>query len=254
MWAVVIELIKLLNAQMTEHSVEEFVTTYQSRTPLALGELWGIPIMLRLGLLETIRVVAQDIINSRRDGNAAHMWADRLVASCARKHEEVVNILYQMTRSGLKISNNFALAMAQRLQGADPLLSIVTAWLEQQLSLQGQQLEEVFNAEKHRNESHLVRLRNSIISLRFVSYQNWADFVERQSYVEQLLRQDPLGLYNQQDFDSRDLCRHEVERIARVNKTLSETHVALAVVQMCKESHKKYVNIAFHVVRTSVLE
>lgn len=42
-------------------SINNFVTAYQSVTALKLGELWAIPIMLRLALIENIRRIAVHI-------------------------------------------------------------------------------------------------------------------------------------------------------------------------------------------------
>jgi hypothetical protein len=39
-------------------SLSRFVAAYQTVTPLRLGELWAIPIMLRLALIENLRRVA----------------------------------------------------------------------------------------------------------------------------------------------------------------------------------------------------
>ena len=57
-----------------------FVAAYQTITPLQLGELWAIPIMLRLALIENLRRAAARIIAKRRDRNLADLWADRFGA------------------------------------------------------------------------------------------------------------------------------------------------------------------------------
>ncbi|HEX6305322.1 MAG TPA: glucoamylase family protein [Anaerolineales bacterium] len=55
---------------------------------------------------------------------------------------------------------------------------------------------------------------NCFTSLRTLSAQNWKDFFEEHSLVEQLLRADPAGIYSQLDFDTRDRYRAEVEKLA----------------------------------------
>ena len=46
-------------------SLSRFVAAYQTVTPLLLGELWAIPIMLRLALIENLRRVAVRIAAGR---------------------------------------------------------------------------------------------------------------------------------------------------------------------------------------------
>jgi len=55
---IVLELIRHADGQVDPESLEEFVKAYQQVTHLRLGELWAIPIMLRLALIENIRRVA----------------------------------------------------------------------------------------------------------------------------------------------------------------------------------------------------
>jgi len=54
-----------------------FVAAYQSVTTLKLGELWAIPIMLRLALIENLRRVAVRIGIDRDERDTANTWADR---------------------------------------------------------------------------------------------------------------------------------------------------------------------------------
>ncbi|TVP76235.1 MAG: hypothetical protein EA352_06265 [Gemmatimonadales bacterium] len=54
-----------------------------------------------------------------------------------------------------------------------------------------------------------------ILSLRTLANQDWRDVVEALSGVEQILRQDPCGVYTRMDFRTRDRYRNEVERISR---------------------------------------
>ena len=54
-----------------------------------------------------------------------------------------------------------------------------------------------------------------MISLRVLSAIDWNEFFEQHSQVERTLRDDPAGVYAQQDFATRDRYRRIVEEIAR---------------------------------------
>ena len=66
-----------------------FVSTYQTVTPLRLGELWAIPIMLRLALIENLRRAAARIGAGRADRNHADYWADQMTAMAAKDPSRV---------------------------------------------------------------------------------------------------------------------------------------------------------------------
>lgn len=238
-YGLVLELISLVNGQISEENIYQFVKSYQTVVPLNIGELWGIPIMLRLGLLENIRRVADGIINRRKDCNLADQWADKLLAAADKSSKNVVEILFQMSQSDPKISNSFVLQISQRLQGSDPLLSVINTWLEQQLSTKGLDVDSICRAERHANHVDQITMRNSIQSLRFINIFNWMDFVENLSYTESILRKDPSGIYVLQDFDSRDACRHVVEGIAHHNK-INEQQVATAALKLAIQSQNQY--------------
>ena len=66
---------------------------------------------------------------------------------------------------------------------------------------------------------------NSITSLRFLGANDWRDFVETHSLVEQALRTDPAQVYGAMDFATRDRYRHGIEEIAK-RSTLEEYEIA----------------------------
>ena len=53
------------DGRVDAETISRFVAAYQSVTPLRLGELWAIPIMLRLALIENLRRMA---VRVTRDG------------------------------------------------------------------------------------------------------------------------------------------------------------------------------------------
>lgn len=60
--------------RIESETLSRFIDSYQSVTPLKLGELWAIPIMLRLALIDNLRRMASGLCvmeqtaNSRRNG------------------------------------------------------------------------------------------------------------------------------------------------------------------------------------------
>jgi hypothetical protein len=57
-----------------------FIKSYQSVSVLTLGELWAIPIMLRLALVENLRRIAARITDEMEMRDRADLWADRMIA------------------------------------------------------------------------------------------------------------------------------------------------------------------------------
>src|SRR5678815_1463534 len=68
---IVLEIISHSDGRVDITSLTSFIASYQTETILTLGELWAIPIMLRLAVIENIRRVAGKIALDEIDHNLA---------------------------------------------------------------------------------------------------------------------------------------------------------------------------------------
>ncbi len=196
-------------------SLSRFVDAYQCATTLTLGELWAIPIMLRLALIENLRRVAARVMANWADRDLANEWADRLSEVAERDAKSVVLVVADMARSAPPMTCAFVAELARRLQGQRATLSQPLAWVEQMLSESRLSIERHSQLDAQQQAVDQVSISNSIASLRLLSTTDWRDFVEHMSHVETVLRSDPAGVYPAMDFASRDHYRHVIERLAR---------------------------------------
>ncbi|MBI4863725.1 MAG: cyclic beta 1-2 glucan synthetase [Candidatus Riflebacteria bacterium] len=212
---IALELIAHLDGRIDAESVTSFVASYQVTTPLRLGELWAVPIMLRLGLIENLRRVATRIATGHRDRNLAVAWANHLIGVADKEPANLILVLADMARSRPVLSTAFVAGFSGQLRGKNPTLVLPLSWLAQRLSETAQSIEECVHQETQKQSADQVSMSNSIASLRLLSAIDWRDFVEALSVVEQTLRGDPSGVYGAMDFATRDRYRHVVEDVAR---------------------------------------
>ncbi|WP_295446814.1 glycoside hydrolase family 94 protein [uncultured Thiodictyon sp.] len=212
---IALEIIAHGDGRVDPETLSRFVAAYQGVISLRLGELWAIPIMLRLALIENLRRVAARIAGSRTGHNLADAWADEMVAMAARDPKNVILVIADMARSQPPLSSAFVAEFARRLQGQSPALALPLTWIEQNLADAGLTTEELVQAENQQQAADQISISNSIGSLRFLGAMDWREFVETMSVVECTLRRDPGGVYGRMDFATRDRYRHVVERIAK---------------------------------------
>jgi cyclic beta-1,2-glucan synthetase len=230
---IALETISHGDARVDPESLTLFVSSYQSVTPLTLGELWAIPIMLRLALIENLRRIAAGIAFSRESRNLADLWADRMAGAVESDPTSLVLIVADMSRSDPPMNGAFIAELTRRLQGHGAALSLPLTWVEQRLAEQGTGIEQTVNGEIRQQATEQVSVANSIVSLRFLSDMDWRKFVESQSVVEHILLEDPAGQYGSMDFATRDRYRHAIERIAKYAHCM-EQEVASRAVELCK--------------------
>ena len=219
---IALEMISHGDGRVYPENLSSFVAAYQSVTPLKLGELWAIPIMLRLALIENLRRVAARIAADRIDRNRADYWADQMTEIAAKDPKSLILAIADMARSNPPMVSSFVAELTRRLQGQGPALALPLTWIEQRLSEAGLTIEQLVRSENQQQAADQVSMSNSIGSLRLLGAMDWREFVETMSIVEQTLREDPGGVYGKMDFATRDRYRHVVEKAAKSSPLLRE--------------------------------
>jgi cellobiose phosphorylase len=211
--------------------LSRFVAAYQTVTVLKLGELWAIPIMLRLALIENLRRVGVRMATGRADRDLANVWADQMMETAESDPKSLILVIADMARSSPPLGSAFVAELTRRLQGQSPSLALALTWIEQQLAESHLTIDQLVQLEAQVQASHQVSISNSIGSLRLLSAIDWREFVEQMSVVERILREDPAGVHASMEFATRDSYRHATEQIAR-HSALSESEVAAKAVEL----------------------
>lgn len=222
------------DGQLGLDSLMHFFAAYQQVQPLRLGELWAIPIMLRLALIENLRRVAVAVADSRDERNLAEKWSERMLDVAHREPKGLILVVADMTRSDPPLTPPFVAELVRRLHGHSTALAMPLSWLEQRLAESNQTTDQLVQLEAQHQAADQVTVSNSIGSLRLLAATDWSAFVESLSTVDKTLRDDPAGIYSAMDFATRDTYRHAVEQIARDTRA-NEDDVAHAAIQAARD-------------------
>lgn len=232
-YRIALEIIAHGDGRVDPESLCRFVAAYQEVASLQLGELWAIPIMLRLALIENLRRVAVRVADNRRQRDLANHWADQMTQVAESNPSGLILLVADMARSNPPITSAFVAELARRLQGQSPALTLALSWITHRLAEAGQTIEQQIQNEIQQQAAEQVSIANSIGSLRFLGTMDWREFVETMSVVEHTLRQDPADVYAHMAFATRDLYRHAIEQIAR-RSSYTEGEVAQHALQLAQ--------------------
>ncbi|MGA7614633.1 MAG: glucoamylase family protein [Thermoanaerobaculia bacterium] len=197
-----LELIRHGDGRLDLERLTRFVTAFQTVAPLTMGELWAWPSMLKLALIENLRLLTDGFV----EGRAARLAAD--------------DALSRMEKDDLPVSlpdplpDAFVARLRQRMREYDPRVSPLVAAVDVALAARGTTPEDAVRRENQRHATDQVSTSNVVTSLRSCATLDWSRFVELVSPVEEILRRDPAGVYPRMDFQSRDRYRHAVEELA----------------------------------------
>lgn len=227
------ELVLHLDGKIDGESLTRFVDAYQTVRVLKIGELWAIPIMLRLALIENIRRVSIRIFLSEMDRILADKWAHKILEAAEKNPKGVITVVSELSQSDPPMSSAFVAEMVRRLQGQSLILEIPLKWMEQRLSELGLTVEQSVQYGLQQEAADRVSIGNSIESFLLVDSMDWRGFVEETSLVERTLRTDPVHVYGKMDFATRDRYRHVIERLSK-RSPLSEVDVAKKAVALAE--------------------
>ena len=234
-YALALALVAHTDAGLDEARITRVVDAFQSEAPLRIGEIWAVPTMLRLALLENLRRLADEMLRAWAGRRQADEWGAR--------------DLEPGPRTGLPWpggrcrpidtapvgdpASAYVVRLMELLRdqgpGAAPALDRVSSELERH----GVDAALLLRDEHRRQAANQLSIGNAVTSLRLLSALDWNAFFERASRVETMLRDDPSGVYRRQDFSTRDRTRQSVERIAK-GSGVEEVEVARRAVEAAK--------------------
>jgi cyclic beta-1,2-glucan synthetase len=196
-YGIAISLISHTDSHLDDMQILRFVRAYQEVTPLTTGELWTVPTMLRLALLENLRRLAEQMLATRSERERAVAWVRQ--AAAAR-----VPPLPSDPSDAFLVSWHQAV---RDLGNTPPIVWDVAG-----------DLTDVLQREHRRQAANQVSVANCVTSLRLLNAIDWNEFFERASLVEEVLRTDPTGVYRRQELATRDRYRQAVEQMAKASK------------------------------------
>ncbi len=249
-----VEIISHTDGRVNLRTLVNFINAYQSVNTLKIGELWAIPIMLRLALIENLRRIAIQIAVDIESKNFAAYWADSLIETLENDPKNLVLVIADMAREKPVMDSSFVAEFTRKLQEKGTVMALPINWMEQQLTDTGYNTAEMVHIENQKQAADQLSVSNSISSLRFLNTNDWREFVEETSLVEKILRRD--AVYPLMDFHTRDHYRHSVERIAKKSKS-SEIEIAAKAIELAEKdtgNDERKKHIGYYLVDRGVQE
>jgi cyclic beta-1,2-glucan synthetase len=211
--------------------LRRYVGAYQRVQPLGIGELWAVPLVLRLVLLENLRRIADQVAAEIALEAEANAHADVLLASDSLVEPERADLARALGQ--LHERPAFAVELVHRLRhqgGAAPAaLELLSATLEESHG----SVDDLIHREQAATVALNTTVRNVFTSLRLIAASDWRAFFEEVSLIDASLRRETR--FAMLDFATRDRYRHAIEDLARLARR-SELEVTRALIQELRAS------------------
>src|SRR6266480_617169 len=239
-YQVAAEMVAETDGALEPDIIRRFLAAFQAITPLDIGELWALPLMLRLQLLECIRALAIQVDQQQRESEEADFWANRLITAVRHSSPRLLKIMEQLVERHPEPTPHFASELVAHLYDDEGALPVVSGWLERSLR---SPLLEVMQQEHRHQAVQQTALTNAINSCRRLAQVQWRELFQSTSWAESELAADPAGVYARMDFETRDRCRSAVEEIARWSNCSEQKTIdhALALAKAAQDQVARHV-------------
>ncbi len=235
LYSALLTLLGHTDSRLDEEYLLRFVSGYQEISPLTIGEVWAVPIMLRIGLVENLRRLSRAAVSFLRAELAADEWAERLLLATRDAADTLPSLLGTIDVETRGMPPAFFARFARRLGEVEYGGDAINAWIERRLSAENIVLEDAAVQAQQEQAADQVSIANSITSIRFLDALDWREFFERVSVAEEILRRDPAQTYAVMDFGSRDRYRHALEVLAR-RSDAGEIDIAQRAVVLARDA------------------
>lgn len=229
-YRVAAEMVAVTDGVLDANTIREFIQGFQSVTPLTIAELWAAPSMLRLRLIECLRMLAIQAEGLQRQSELADFWANRLITVVRRSPSQLAQMTAELVRENPEPTAHFASELVAHLYDEEAALPIVSGWLERTL---GASLHEVIQEDQRREAVQQTSLANAITSCRRLAQIDWPELFESVSRANAELGKDPAGIYLRMDFDTRNHYRSAVEEVAKWSQ-ISEMDVLQRLIPLAE--------------------
>jgi len=234
-YALALSLVAHSDSAMDEMRIVSFVAAFQEAASLTIGELWALPTMLRIVLLENLRRLAEKMIWGWEERRRAERWASEIRVD-DREPSDAREFATGTIELPETLSDPFVARLLQLLRDQAPPAEALPL-LEPVLAARGTDANESLRREHSRQAASQVTVGNCVLGLRLLAAVDWKSFFEQSSHVEAVLRTDPAAAYPQQDFATKDRYRQEVERIAR-GSNADELDIARAAIELAQQGQR----------------
>jgi len=235
------EIVAFSDCKIDREIIDIALNSYQRKKILSMEELANIGIFLKISIISNIRKLCEKIYSSQIQKYKAESIIERLVEKKKPENLKFITISKKTKHIEEILKYPFIEYMSYKLKLYGKKAIIYQDILEKEVQKIGLTISEVIQKEHFNIANIKITIGNCITSIKEI---NRIDFSEVFSYInasEEILRQDPSGIYEQMDEDSKNYYRRIIEKKARKSK-ISEIYIAEKIIELCERFKESKTN------------
>ena len=236
-YSISLALIAHSDSNVSKERITKFIQSYQKFSPLKSGELWAVPITLRITLIENLRrlilklFICEEAKMEINNITKKYLESDMSESNFTKSLNEIFSDQYTHEKASIT-----QLCYNLRDQELDLVHNNIS--LDKLLKSKKLNIQSAIHAEQLEQSAIQITIGNIITSMRLLSNIDWQDFFEQTSLVESILNKDPSDTYRKMSFKDKDNYRHIIENICKKTKK-DELEVSHTLIHMASKAKKE---------------
>ncbi len=230
--ALVIDLSELSDGKMDDEKLIRFLDAYQSHNKIYDREIWSLPVVMKLALLEKIRGICEKVKDTQIQWNKADDFVEKLLSKQVLSAESIKRLLRNVIKEG-KHYHSFIEHLSYRLRTSNYSQKEIHQFINELTDKHDKNIDSISHRELNVQSAMTVSTANCITSLRYFTTLDWSDLFEIVSVVGQVLRKDPDGTYPLMDIATRNAYKVKIEELSAIYN-IEEDIIASKAVELAK--------------------
>ncbi|KAF0091773.1 MAG: glycosyltransferase [Fusobacteria bacterium] len=234
-FAIAVEIVAHTDGQIDDKVILDYLTAYQTQNILFDREIWAMPLVIRLALLEKIRFLSENIKKTKINWHKADRTYKQWLENDEEVHKQFLLTFKENLNKMEEINPSYIEHLLYSIRRSGKSNVNVLRIMDKVLKKFGTTTEIIANKEHNYQSVKTVSMGNCITSLHFMTTMDWADLFENASYIEKILVQDPLSIYHEMDIETRNHYHAKIQELAARFK-VSELYLAQKVLDLANQA------------------
>lgn len=228
------EIVAYTDGQISEESLSDLLSAYQNKKTLNMEEIWNIGLFMQISLIEKIRGICEKIYSSQMQKYTVENIIERLVENKQKLKFKNIPVKTQLLGYG-QMKYPFIEYMSYRLKSYGKKAYGYMQILEDQVDKMGTDIYDVIQKEHFDIAVKKISLGNAITSINTLMRMNFQVIFEKINGVEEILKLDPAGVYDNMDYKTKAYYRNQIEKLSNKTK-ISEIYIAKKCIELAQKS------------------
>ena len=226
--------------RIEKKDLEDYLASYQTKKTLSMEEIWNIGMFLEIAIIENIREVCEKIYVSQIEKYKAENIVERLVENKTKQEQVFKNNNFKKVEKNVlnDMGYSFVEYMSYILKRYGKKGYSYLKALEETVELTGNNVSDIIKKEHFDIAVRKVSIGNSITSIKRIQRINFLEIFEKINGVEELLKQDPSGIYERMDNKTKEYYRNKIKEISKKTK-ISEIYITRKLLEIANENSGK---------------